>query len=129
MREAKCPNESFSVEEYQKELSFSRIQVQIFRLGNDYQVMVWGGDRPHIGCVAMAIPRPSLAHGGKVSCTSSVINVTGHKDESICRYLAEQVCRKRQATTVCSGGFHREHMTEEEIGEVLWAVRELGEAL
>lgn len=109
----------------ERQLSFSSLTVEIRRLGSDFQVTVWGGDRPHIGCCVLAVPRASLTGDGSVSVTSSVLNVTGHKDEQICRYLAEKIAVREQAAVVCSGGFHVDGITREQIKEVLQAVEEM----
>ncbi len=114
---------------YQKQLSFSEMCVQLTRLGDDYHIAFQGGQKPHIGCTVLAVPRPSLTGDDSVSVTSSVLNVTGHKDEQICRYLAEETAKKKQAVTVCTGGFHFDDITAEQIQEVMEAVRELGAML
>ena len=110
---------------YKKELSFSSIHVQITRLGNEYNVLIWGGDKPHIGCTVLSIPRPSLSGDGSVSVTSSVLNVIGHKDEQICRYLAEEIAKEEQTVTVCTGGFHYDNITPAQIQEILEGVKEI----
>ena len=84
-----------------------------------------GGEKPHIGCVGLALPRPSLHGNGTGSSTASVINVTGHKDEILCRWMAEQVAARENAVTVCCGGFHMDHITKEQIREVKEAVEEI----
>lgn len=117
--------ERFMEKFVEKTLSFAKISVKVERLGDDYFISLCGGDKPHIGCVVLAIPRPSLTGDGSISVTSSVLNVTGHKDEMICRRLAENVARKRNAVTICAGGFHTEHITRDQIGEVIHAVEEL----
>lgn len=109
----------------EKELSFAKLTVKISRIGEDYEITMQGGEKPHIGCVVLAVPRPSLEENGKRSSTSSVLNVTGHKDEVLCRYLAEQTAAKENAVTVCCGGFHMDHMTKEQIKEVKQAVKEM----
>ena len=78
-----------------------------------------GGERPHIGCVVQAVPRPSLSGDGTISVTSSVINLTGHKDEFLCRRLAENRCRETGKVVVCTGGVHMDHITGEQIEELL----------
>lgn len=88
-----------------------------------------GGEKPHIGCVVLAIPRPSLTGDGSVSVTSSVLNITGHKDEELCRCLAEMLARKKNAVTVCTGGFHVDHIQKEQIAEVTEAIREIEKEL
>ena len=83
----------------EKVLSFTKLTVKITKIGNDYHIILAGGDRPHIGCTVLAIPRPSLKGDGKVSSTASVINVTGHKDEYLCRYLAEKTAARTGKVT------------------------------
>lgn len=110
---------------FRKILSFTEIHVNVSRLGNDYNIIVYGGERPHVGCTVLAVPRPSLAGDGSVSTTASVLNVTGHKDEMICRYLAEQISKRKNAVVSCTGGFHMDGITGKQIQEVLDAVKEI----
>ncbi len=99
------------------------------RIGKDLLLCVEGGDTPHIGCAVQAVPRPSLAGDGKRSATASVWNLTGHKDEFLCRRLAEKVCKELGVTVVCTGGFHLEHISKEQIAEVMKAADEMGEVI
>ena len=108
----------------EKQLKKGKLEISVTRLGADFHIILQGGDKPHIGCTVLAIPRPSLEEKEKISATSSVINVTGHKDEQLCRYLAENVAASQNAVTVCSGGFHIDHITKEQIEEVMEAVKE-----
>ena len=55
---------------------------------------------------------------GSVSVTSSVLNYLGHKDEVVCRYVAEKISRELKRRVVCTGGFHKDGITVEEIREV-----------
>ena len=100
-------------------LSFSELKVEIMSVGNDYSIVIQGGDSPHIGCTVLAVPRLSLTGDGSKSCTSSVINLTGHKDEVICRLIAERICCKKCAVTVCTGGFHVDEIKKDQIQEVI----------
>jgi len=52
-----------------------------------------------------------------------------HKDEHICRYVAETVCKKKNAVVLCSGGFHVDNITKDMIDEVLKSVRELADMI
>lgn len=106
-----------------KKLTFTNMCVEIRRLGSDYHILVSGGECPHIGCTVLAIPRPSLDGNGKMSSTASVLNVTGHKDEDVCRYLAEKVAAGKNAVVVCTGGIHMDGITKEQIAEIVEAVR------
>lgn len=113
----------------QKELSFASLSLCMDKIGDDYCVQIRGGDKPHIGCAVLAVPRPSLKDAAKQSVTSSVINRIGHKDEHICRYAAEKIAREKESVTLCTGGFHVDDITKEQIEEVSEAVRELTEEL
>ena len=104
-------------------LSFGRADITVTHIGEDIHILFSGGDRPHIGCTVMALPRPSLSGDGSTSVTSSVLNLTGHKDETVCRLLAEEFCRRTGRTVVCTGGFHVDGICPEQIEELLLAVR------
>ena len=41
----------------------------VIRMGEDYTLAVYGGGRPHVGSVVMAIARPSLSGEGISACT------------------------------------------------------------
>ena len=101
----------------QAELSFSTLSLDLYPVGEDIAAVLYGGDKPHIGCTVLAVPRPSLTGEG-MSCTSSVLNVTGHKDEILCRLVAETLCKRHGVTVSCCGGFHQDGITKEEIAEV-----------
>lgn len=105
-------------------LSFATLTLCIHPVGDDISILISGG-KDHIGCTVLAIPRPSLTGNGSISCTSSVLNVTGHKDEVICRLLAERYASKYNAVTVCTGGFHIDHISKEQIKELVSALENL----
>lgn len=109
----------------ERELSFTKLTIKFTKTGKDYHMLLQGGDRPHIGCTVLALPRPSLKRNGRLGSTASVINVTGHKDEYLCRYLAEKMAAAQNAVVVCTGGFHTDRITEEQIWEVKQAVEEM----
>lgn len=109
----------------ERELSFTKLTIKFTKIGKDYHILLQGGDSPHIGCTVLAIPRPSLKRNGRLGSTASVINVTGHKDEYLCRYLAEKMAAAQNAVVVCTGGFHTDGITEEQIREVQQAVEEM----
>lgn len=87
-------------------------------VGEDVLVCLQGGDRQHLGCVVQTEPRESLTGDGSVGVTSSVLNYPGHKDEVVCRYVAEKISRELKRRVVCTGGFHKDGITVEEIREV-----------
>lgn len=110
-----------------KLLTFAELIVQGYRIGEECCIHVSGGESPHIGCVVLAIPRASLCNSDVTSVTSSVLNVTGHKDEYICRRLAEAVAKRKNTVTVCTGGFHMDGITMEQIQEIMDCIERLAE--
>lgn len=112
-------------EEAEITLSFSKLMIEKKQIGNDLLLVVEGGEKPHIGCTVLSIPRPSLRNPEEYSCTSSVLNVTGHKDEEICRYLAEKAAKKYHCTVVCTGGFHVDHIRPEQIEEIMRKIEKI----
>ena len=99
---------------YSKTIAGITIEICEKAIGEDLILILSGGEKPHIGCVVQAVPRPSLS-----GVTSSVINLTGHKDEFLCRRLAENRCRETGKVVVCTGGVHMDHITGEQIEELL----------
>ena len=108
-----------------EKLSFAELEIGVRWIGDDIAVWVSGGDRPHIGSVVQAVPRMSLTGDGSRSATSSVLNLTGHKDEFLCRELAETICAATGRVTVCTGGFHCDGMTKKKIAEVVETVKRI----
>ena len=109
--------------EFELVLSFTKIVITTEFLGEDILITLKGGDKPHIGTAVLSVPRPSLTGDGSISATSSVLNVTGHKDETICRILAEKAAKKYGVTAVCIGGFHMDGISAGQIREVAAAVQ------
>jgi hypothetical protein len=106
-----------------------KVFAEIFELGEDIIILVGGGEKPHVGSIAVAIPRESRKEKGKMSCTSSVYNFLGHKDEEIVRKLAEKICIATKRLVVCAGGVHVENASESDIEILLRNSERLGEKL
>lgn len=85
------------------------------RTGNGVVVLILGGEEPHIGAVAIAIPRPSLKDKTKTSATCSVYTLLGHKDDALAKPTAERLARELNEVVVAIAGIHVEAATEEEI--------------
>ena len=105
------------------------LEVRAAFVGEDILVCLQGGERPHLGCVVQTEPRESLTGDGSVSATSSVLNYPGHKDEVVCRYVAEKISRELKRRVVCTGGVHKDGINVDEIREVQMAVEVVTEKL
>ena len=105
------------------------LEISAAFVGEDVLVCLQGGDRSHLGCVVQTEPRESLTGDGSVSATSSVLNYPGHKDEVVCRYVAEKISRELKRRVVCTGGFHKDGILLEEIREVQRVVEQMAERI
>lgn len=84
--------------------------------GNDCTITINGG-KAHVGCVALAIPRPSLTGEG-MSATVSVLNRTGHMDDAIACAVAKRIASARNCTVACSCGIHVDQASAETITQI-----------
>ena len=87
-------------------------------IGGDLLVAIWGGDRPHIGAVALAQPRPSLKDSGIMSATASVICVVGHKEDDLVKEASEFLASALKNRVVVTAGIHWDNLDEEGIRAV-----------
>lgn len=74
--------------------------------GDDLVVVVGGGERPHVGCVVLALPQPSRTSPGAWTPSVSLLTVPCHKEEPIARGVAEAIVRATGRTTVVTAGVH-----------------------
>jgi hypothetical protein len=88
-------------------------------LGPDLLVAVWGGTHPHIGAVALALPRPSLGDKKKTSATSSVLTLLGHKEDVTAKTVSEALAAALKRNVVVTVGIHWDNLKPEEIELIL----------
>lgn len=98
-------------------------------IGEDILVAIWGGDKPHIGAVAVAQPRPSLKDERIVSATASVFCYVGHKDDVIAKEAAEKISSALNANVTVAAGIHWDDIDEAGITCVMENSRELVEMI
>ena len=96
-----------------------RVTAEAKTIGADIIVSIWGGEKPHIGSVAAAIPRPSLEFPGKMSATSSVLNFVGHKDETVTKLFSERIAARMNRNCIAAAGIHIENATNEDVDSVI----------
>ena len=105
------------------------VQAEALYIGADVLVYIWGGDRPHIGAVAAAGWRPSLADPGTSSATASVLTFPGHKEDVVVKMVAQALAARLGTNVVVTAGIHFEHLPPEGIAEVIDGCREITERL
>ena len=105
---------------YEKTLSRGRIEVclQAVPMGEDLLISLTGGDAPHIGCVTLSVPRPSLLDGETNRATTSTINRVSHKDDEVAQYVSNVVCERINRHVAVAAGIHIDGATKEEIQNV-----------
>lgn len=91
------------------------ITAETHLVGEDLCVILYGGTKPHIGSITLSIPRPSLKDKNVISATTSMLNITGHKDDEAARYVSNALASALNRNVVVTCGIHVDAITEEEI--------------
>lgn len=97
----------------------ANLAVTVEDSGDGLVLTVFGGDRPHVGIVVLAQPRPSLSRPGERSATSTCLPLLGHKEEALARPAAERLARELGVPVVVVAGVHLEGARPEEIEAVV----------
>jgi len=89
--------------------------------GDDLIIVIFGGDRPHVGSVSVAYPpfTDEEKKKGKDGVVLNTIPLPGHKDYVVSEMVAEKVSRVLGRVVVVSVVIHIEKASKAEIEEVL----------
>lgn len=101
------------------------VEARAVRIGDDILVCIWGGVRPHIGAVAAAQPRPSLADQNRKSATCSVLTYPGHKEDEIVKPVSEHLSAALDTHVVVTAGIHWDGLSQEEISVIGSRIEEI----
>ena len=105
------------------------IVVEVYAQGKDLLIRCFGGSRPHIGAIAIAIPHLSLADPARNSATASVYALTGHKDDIVASSMAKTIAAASNKLVVVVAGIHIEGITKEEIQKLLEMMDYIGQEI
>lgn len=94
------------------------LEALVMSIGPDLLAAVWGGTHPHIGAVALALPRPSLQNRRKTSATSSVLTLLGHKEDVTAKMVSEALAAALKRNVVVTAGIHWDNLAPEDIGAI-----------
>jgi len=94
-------------------------------LGEDLQVVIWGGEQPHVGAVAVAEPRISRTDPSRTTASSSVITLSGHKEDELARDAALRLAIVSHGAVAVTAGLHWDQLDAHDIKEVLQLCDEL----
>ena len=75
----------------------------------------YGGTRPHIGAVGIAVPRHSLKDPKRWSATSSNFTFPGHKEDLLVKKISEKLAAQLRKNVVVTAGIHWDSITLKEI--------------
>ncbi len=95
------------------------LEASVKLIGQDLLVAIWGGEKPHIGAVSVAQPRPSLRDPKVTSATASVICLPGHKEDELAKATSEVLSAAFNTQVVVTAGIHWEDISEEGIQKVI----------
>ncbi len=98
-------------------------------LGADLAVTLSGGDREHIGAVALAQPRPDRGEGPGPGATTSVLAILGHREDEVARAVAETLASRLGAVACVACGIHVDGISRSELEDVREMARELTDRL
>jgi hypothetical protein len=106
-----------AMKRFSVEASKGRLKTRGFvqEVGQDILVSVWGGTRPHIGAVGIAVPRHSLKNPNKWSATSSNFTFPGHKEDTLVKKISERLAAQLRKNVVVTAGLHWDSLTVKEI--------------
>ena len=102
-----------------------KVKLVTIKSGEDLTIVISGGEKPHIGAMAISIPRPSLEDWNKVSASTSVFTLTGHKEDELSKQIAENITKITKRTTVVIIGLHIEKATSQDIENLIQNTQEV----
>ena len=82
-----------------------KVEMTVSLTGAGVVAQLYGGERPHVGAVALSQPRPSRSGSG-ISCNTSVLPLLGHKDDEIAKPVAEELAKAFDQPVVVITGLH-----------------------
>lgn len=106
----------FSVQTKEKAYNLT---AYVRRIGADVLVAIWGGEKPHIGAVAVAQPRPSLKDPEVMSASTSVICLLGHKEDELVKAAAEILAAALKTQVVVTAGIHWDNLDPKAIQQIV----------
>jgi len=98
------------------------------RCGNDVNVTIGGGDKYHIGAVAIGVPRfeyKNYENDKKRTASTSVICVQGHREDEVAYRAAKYLATELGCVVTVTAGIHVDNIKPEEFQILLNNIDEL----
>ena len=93
-----------------------------FSMGEDLCVLITGGERPHLGAVGIAQVRPNTRDAARLTTSTSVLTLFGHKEDAVVYRAAPALAVKLNMNVVVCCGIHVDNIRPEEMQFVSEAV-------
>lgn len=88
------------------------VNLRHFKMGDDLVLMLQGGEKPHIGAVALALPYKNTA-------SASLIAVPNHKDGDLAKPLSEKVAKELKIKVILIVGIHIDDASHKDLEKVI----------
>ncbi len=95
-----------------------RVQVVAQVTDDGISATITGGEKPHVGGVALSVPRISL-NGDAGSCDTWLTPVPGHKDVLVAAPAAERLCKAFGCSVAVTAGIHIDDAEKWEIDKLI----------
>lgn len=90
------------------------VEATVVRCGSDINVTIGGGEKYHIGAVAIAVPRNEYKDGKKRTSSTSAICVQGHREDELSYKAAKYLSTCLDCTVVVTIGIHIDDIKNDE---------------
>lgn len=104
-----------------------QVSLTLQNTGNGINGLLIGGEKPHVGGVVLALPRPSL-QGKGWSSDLFITPVPGHKDVEVARKVADLLAREFRCPVVVTAGIHSDGLNQEELSLIIRHCESLAQA-
>jgi hypothetical protein len=101
------------------------VVMEVAITGEGLVAQIFGGEKPHVGAVALSVPRPGLDDPEKVSCNTTVVPLLGHKDDEIAKPAAEEIVKVWGSPVVVVAGVHIDNAGREDLEVLIKNCREV----
>ncbi len=91
------------------------ISIKGYKCGKDYSLTICGGEKFHIGAVALGCVYSYQKSEGHNSASVSVISVQNHKDDFIAREIADVFAREFACMVTVTAGIHVDKASPKEV--------------
>jgi gallate decarboxylase subunit D len=95
------------------------LTASVMKVGQDFVIVIWGGERPHIGAVALAQSRQSLKDPQMKSATASVLSILGHKEDAVVKSVSERLAAVADRPVVVTAGIHWDNLKQSDLNQIL----------